>query len=465
MAKNIDQFAHPDYLKYMTVYEKIRDCFNGEDAIKAKGVKYLPQLSGQQRPDYENYKYRALFFPITGKTCTSMVGMATTKPPKTTYPDLMKNFFIDTEASYQFTEFYVSIFTEVVLMGRYGVLIDAPESVLNTDATVQPTLCPYLAENIINWEEDDRTGKLTMLLLREYEREEIPNDRFGTKMVTQYRHCYLDDAGIYTVEVLDDELNVIKSATQPMFSGQTIDYIPFTCYGASGVHMDVDKPPMQDISTINISHYLTSADLEWGRHIVGLPTPVVSGVDSSTQLKIGGTSAWVLPVVEARAYYMEFLGQGLGSLEKAMTDKVGLMASISARLVDNSTRGSEAAETVRLRYMSESASLIHIIGAVENGTNMMYNMLSNLMKAGGAVVVKFSKEILGVGITFKDLSVMFEAYLNGSISKETLLYNLRRLDALDPERTDAEELAAMREPPPALDPNKKPAATPAPPAP
>jgi hypothetical protein len=145
-----------------------------------------------------------------------------------------------------------------------------------------------------------------------------------------------------------------------------------------------------------------------------------------------------------------------------MTDKVGLMASISARLVDNSTRGSEAAETVRLRYMSESASLIHIIGAVENGANMMYNMLSKLMKAGGEVSVKFSKEILGVGITFKDLSVMFEAYLNGSISKETLLYNLRRLDAIDPERTDAEELAAMKEPPPLPDPNKKPAATPAP---
>jgi len=462
MAKDIKQFAHPDYLAHIDAYEKIRDCFKGEDAIKAKGVKYLPQLSGQQRPDYDNYKYRALFFPITGKTCTSMVGMATTKPPKTTYPDLMKPFFIDTEQNYQFTEFYVSIFTEVILMGRHGVLIDAPEV---DDMSAQPVPCPYIAENIINWEENEHTGQLTMLLLREMERVKVPNDKFATTIETRYRHCFIDTDGVYKVEELDDELNVVKAAAAPVFSGSTINFIPFTCYGASGIHMSVDKPPMQDISTINISHYLTSADLEWGRHIVGLPTPVVSGVDSGTQLKIGGTAAWILPVVEAKAYYLEFLGQGLQSLEKAMTDKVGLMASISARLVDNSTRGSEAAETVRLRYMSESASLIHIIGAVENGANMMYNMLSNLMKAGGEVSVKFSKEILGVGITFKDLSVMFEAYLNGSISKETLLYNLRRLDAIDPERTDAQELAAMKEPPPLPDPNKKPAATPAPAAP
>ena len=165
----------------------------------------------------------------------------------------------------------------------------------------------------------------------------------------------------------------------------------------------------------------------------------------------------MLPTAEAKAYYLEFQGQGLQSLEKAMTDKVGLMASISARLVDISTRGSEAAETVRLRYMSESASLIHIIGAIENGAMMMYNMLALLMKASDTVDVKFPREILGVGITFKDLAVMFEAYMNGILSKESLLYNLRRLDALDPNRTDAEELAAIKEPP---KPESKPAATP-----
>jgi hypothetical protein len=273
----------------------------------------------------------------------------------------------------------------------------------------------------------------------------------------RFRHCYINQAGQYQVDQLDEDLDFV-SGTIPSFSGQVLDYIPWIPYGASGVHLQSDKPPMQDISTINISHYLTSADLEWGRHIVGLPTPVVSGVDSSTQLSIGGTAAWILPVVEAKAYYLEFQGLGLQSLEKAMTDKVGLMASISARLIDNSTRGSEAAETVRLRYMSESASLIHIIGAIENGINVMYNLLSELMKADGEVKVKFSREILGIGITFKDLSIMFEAYLNGSLSKESLLYNLRRLDAVDPNRTDEQELVAIKEPPPRVSPVTKPVA-------
>jgi hypothetical protein len=256
------------------------------------------------------------------------------------------------------------------------------------------------------------------------------------------------------VEVLDEDLALKVAPVVPLFSGNPIDYIPYTPFGSTGVHMDVDRPPMLDISTINISHYLTSADLEWGRHIVGLPTPVVSGVDASTKLKIGGTAAWILPVVEAKAFYLEFLGQGLGSLENAMKEKIGLMASISARLIDNSSRGSESPETVRLRYVSESATLINILTSIETGFNVLYNMLATLKGASGSVLIKFSREILGIGITFKDMQVLFEAYLNGTVTKETLIYNLRKLDALDPNRTDEEELVEMRDPPPQVDPNK-----------
>jgi hypothetical protein len=436
MAKELSKYAHPQYIHLIPDYKKIRDCFEGERAIKQAGELYLPKLKAQSIEDYNSYLIRALFFPITGKTCTTMVGLATTKPPKTVYPDLMTRYFVDTASNYQFTETMVSMFMEVTLMGRFGALIDAPVGLGD------PTLSTYIAENIVNWELDDQ-GNLTMLLLREAAR--VKDGQFASTMEVRFRHCFIRD-GVYLVEVLDDDLEVVTGPIAPQFSGESISYIPFVCFGSSGVHLNADKPPMLDIATINISHYLTSADLEWGRHIVGLPTPVVSGVDSSTKVSIGGTAAWILPPAEAKAYYLEFLGQGLQSLEKAMQEKIGLMASMSARLIDNSTRGSEAAETVRLRYMSETASLIHIINSIETGANVLYNMLAKLCKAGGDVSIKFSREILGTGITFKDLAMIFDAYFQGGISKESLLYNLRRLDAVDPNRSDEDEMAAIKEP-------------------
>lgn len=440
MAKNLEDFAHPDYLYHVTDYKKIRDCAEGERAIKAAGAEYLPMLTGQTVPDYNNYKRRALFFPITGKTCSTLVGLVTTKRPTTVYPDAMARYFSDDSFGYQFSEFYISTFSEVVMMGRYGILIDAAES------GADPLPVPYIAENIVRWEVLDG-GKLVDLILREIVHTKDANEplKFVTK--TQYRRCYLDN-DVYTVQIYDEDMKPSAAPVRPVFSGQTIDFVPFVCIGSTGVHMSVDRPPLLDIATINISHYMSSADLEWGRHIVGLPTPVVSGVDSSTSLKIGGTAAWVLPPAEAKAYYLEFLGQGLTSLEKALSEKVGLMASMSARMIDNSTRGSEAAETVKLRYMSEAASLIHIVNSVETGLNVVYNMLASLTRTPGTVSISFSREILGMNLSYKDLSTLIEAYLQGLMSKESLLYNLRRLDAVDPRRSDADELSAIRDPEP-----------------
>lgn len=439
MAKKLEDFAHPAYIQALPDYRKIRDCYRGERHVKAARTVYLPKLGGQSEDDYLNYLTRALFFPITGKTCTTLTGLATMRAPKVEYPDTMSAYFSDTDNNFQFTEAYVGALSEVILMGRYGMLIDAPSQ------GGQPAVVPYIAENIVNWG-TDREGRFTFVLLREVELQ--PGEqKFQLTNVVRYRHCFVNAAGVYQQEVLDDDLEPIGPVVTPTFSGTTLDQVPFTVIGSTGVHPNVDSPPMLDITTVNLSHYLTSADLEWGRHIVGLPTPVVSGVDASTSLKIGGTSAWVLPPAEAKAYYLEFLGEGLKSLETAMTDKIGLMASISARMIDNSTRGSEAAETVRLRYMSESASLVHIIGSVEAGFNRVYNVLATLGRHSGQVKILFSREILGAHIKFSDLEILLKAYLSRALSKESFLYNLRRLDAADPTRTDDQELSAIKEPP------------------
>ena len=292
MGKALNKYAHPDYMSHYHDYEMIRDCYDGSRAVKEAAEKYLPRLSGQLEEDYNNYRARALFFPITGKTVSTMVGLATTKPPKTSYPSEMSRYFVDTDPAVQFTEFYIKTFHEVTLMGRFGVLIDAP-----VDGG-EEILVPYLAENIVNWDVD-KEGHPNDLLLREWYL--VPgDDRFEKIKACRFRHCFIKD-GVYQVEILDSDLEVTTPAIVPSFRGRALDFIPFAPLGSTGVHMHVDKPPMLDISTINVSHYMSSADLEWGRHLVGLPTPVISGVDSSTKLHIGGTTAWVLPPAEAKA--------------------------------------------------------------------------------------------------------------------------------------------------------------------
>jgi hypothetical protein len=437
MPKQLQEFAHPEYLDIQEEYVTIRDCYNGSKAIKSAGERYLPRLGSQDSKDYENYKRRALFFPITSKTVATLVGYATVKDPETEYDPELEPYFSDGIGSFQFTEFYIKLITEVTLMGRIGVLIDAPVT-----GSRLPNLLTYAAEHIINWSTFD-DGSIEWVLLRETIYVQKPNSKFGFNAITQYRWCGLR-GGQYTVEVLDDNLELVSS-TVPLFRGSPLNYVPFICIGTSGIHMDVDRPPMLDISTINISHYMTSADLEWGRHFVGLPTPVVIGVDASTVLKIGGTTAWVLPTEGSDAKYLEFLGQGLGSLENALKEKIGLMASMSARLVDSSTKGSEAADTVRLRYLSETASLKQLVLSVQTGMIMIYTSLAKMIGVP-APTVEMNKDFLTTRLEAGIVRELFNAYFQGAITKETLVYNLKKSELLDPKMDEEEVMAGMMTP-------------------
>ena len=64
---------HPEYKARAEDWIKCRDAFEGQSAIKAAGVKYLPKLSEQTIDDYNAYKTRALFYSITSKTISALV--------------------------------------------------------------------------------------------------------------------------------------------------------------------------------------------------------------------------------------------------------------------------------------------------------------------------------------------------------------------------------------------------------
>lgn len=425
---------HPEYKARAEDWIKCRDAFEGQTAIKAAGVKYLPKLSEQTTDDYNAYKTRALFYSITSKTISALVGMASSKRPIVTHPSELDKFFLD-DSGVQFYEMLSQSLSENLLMGRFGVLVDRPES------GGHPELVGYTAESIINWRTDEH-GNPTMVVLAENVAKQESNDEFEIETEPQYRVLRLID-GVYTQSIYTEKGDFIKTVT-PLNTGKTMDFIPFFVVNPFGVGFDMHKPPVLDIVEINISHYRTSADLEHGRHFTGLPVPVVSGVDSSTKLRVGSMVAWVLPDHQAKAYYLEFTGQGLISLEKALSEKQSQLASLSARLLDNGKRGSEAADTVRLRYMSETASLAAVARAVEALLNKAYKtvaIMEGLEEA--SVSIKLDKEFLDARLSGAELRELVGAYISGGISKETLVYNLRRGDLLSPDRKDMEEVNAL----------------------
>lgn len=436
---------HPYYRLYSERWTNCRDAFEGQEAVKDAGVRYLPKLSGQDDKEYDAYKTRALFYSITSKTLSALIGMAMDQVPELKYPDKLKPYFEDHSGT-QFYELFGKSLQETLLMGRFGVLVDRPVN------GGKPYITMYPTESIINWEVLD-DGTFTMVVLKEGYLERNSEDEYLIEVKTRYRKLEIIDGKLWISVYTTGGAPTDYVATQPTTitnTGIQMDYIPFFCVTPEGLGVDPVKPPMQDIVDINLSHYRTSADLEHGRHFTGLPTPYVTGAESQNKMHIGSTSAWVIPEASAKVGYLEFTGQGLQSLEKALAEKQSQLASLSARLIDNSTRGSEAAETVKLRYLSETSSLRAIVRAVQALLNAVYNCIADMEGFGKtAVSIALNTEFLDSKMTAAELKAWSEAYLAGAVTKEMYIHALKKGHALPP---PGEPMGDLKDPPPRVPP-------------
>jgi len=426
---------HQAFLASIRQWVKCRDTFEGSDAVKAAGVRYLPMLSGQDKQEYEAYKARALFYSIVSKATSAMAGMVVTKAPVIKYPESMVGYFKD-HTGIQVGEVIVKTIMELVLVGRIGALLDRPAD----GGPARVVL--YMAESIINWKLDS-SGKPVLVVLEEITSVDVDGSEFETAQVTQYRVLRIRD-GEYTQAVYSEKGEIVSAEFAPTNFGNTMDFIPFFVVNPSGVSFNVEKSPSIDIVDINISHYMTSADLEHGRHFTALPTPVIIGADTSTVLKIGSSTAWVIPDVRGNAKYLEYTGQGLSSLEKALVEKQSQIASLSARMLDNSKRGSENADTVRLRYVSEGANLITIVKSAQTFLSILYKTVA-LMEDENPddILVELDTGFLNSRLSPSEVKSLVDSYISGGLSEQTLVYNLRRGDIISPDREDKDELSEL----------------------
>ena len=116
-----------DYGKALPVWRRCRDCYNGEDAVKEGGELYLPKLdSHAKNPNkYLAYLKRALFFNGTARTVDGFSGALFQKEPEVECPDEIRPHLTDiTLTGSSLETFGMDTATEVLLMGRAGILVD-----------------------------------------------------------------------------------------------------------------------------------------------------------------------------------------------------------------------------------------------------------------------------------------------------------------------------------------------------
>lgn len=442
---------HEESAKMLEIWQKAKDCRKGQTAIHKAGVTYLPKLSGQTADEYAAYKRRAVFYGAMSRTVDAFGGMIMRTPPTIDNPNTILDDVTNTGVSlYDFT---AELLDEILTVGFAAVLVEhTPDVQAVTVGQAQalgarPYLAAFAAKCVINWRMSK--GRFLQVVLEEEEYEQV--SEFEQKERDLYRVLDIDQQGFYRQrkfvqsEKNKEEFIQIGDDIYPTMNGAKLREIPFYFVG------DVDElPPLIDIVYLNISHYMTTADLENGRHFTGLPTPVVSGVqlNEGQTLNIGSSAAWVFPQPDAKASYLEFTGQGLGSLEKGIETKEKQMAALGARMLSDSV----VAETATAASLKSSGEFSVLAMTARKLGNVLTKACSFMYQwAGlGEVTIKLNTDFLPTKMTPEELNSLVLAWQSGAISYQTLHANMQQGEIVSPASTPEDEQAAIGESAPVM---------------
>jgi len=380
----------PDYLNYAPIWKRLRDCFGGRDKIIGAGTLYTPALPGADSTGNEAYLTRGNWFGALRRTVVGLTGGIFQKDPIFNVPKNMEKWLKDvTLTGTPMTTFSLRSTEEVLLMARYGVLVDMAEEYGEN----RPYVIGFRTENIVNWNTTQLSGDqvLTLLVLRESIRIPIANDPFSFEAQDQFRECRLvlpdpdtpEGKPVYVQQLWrqeDQSKEWMRHGPEriAMRRGEPLSFIPFVFLGTTQSSPQLSEPPLLDLADINLAHWRNSCDHEQGLHIVAAPTPFVSGMKrgdgDTSQVSIGPSTVWMLDK-DGKAGMVEFTGAGLKALVEAMDVKQKQMAVVGAKLLEEQPTTADTATALLTRHAGEHATLRTIASAMEQGFSLVLQIM------------------------------------------------------------------------------------------
>ena len=452
---------HPDYQKRVDQWKTIRDCVEGEDAIKAARERYLPRASGSSDEQYEAFKKRARWNNYTARNLEGLHGFIFRKNPIITCSDEFKNSGILKNIDRRGTDIYqfISDSTFDSMQTSWGgYLVDMPTgkgvtTVLQAEQSgIRPYIRYYPAESIINWGYMVINGieQLAYVVLKET--VEDPNgEEFEHKPLEQYR--VLDArSGVYGQRIFTEsgtnkegEIVFSEKKVPVTIQGEHLCEIPFVFIPGN----KPEKPMFYDLAMCNIGHYQKSADYENGVHLTTIPTGYVTGhrqnrgPDGEQEVIVLGKDSFLMFEEEnAKVGTLVFSGEGLTHSENAIQTALADMAVLGSRIIAPEKGTNESADSAKIHRAGENARLSTF---AKNISERISHVLTIVAKwAGYNEEVTFSLNADYDSLTFDPnaLNALANLAEAGKLPMPYVFWNLKNGEYA-PNESDYEEYATL----------------------
>ena len=445
---------HPAYLERAPEWQMLSDCLGGRRAMIRAGQTYVPKLTGHKSDEeYLAYINRGSWYGALAKTAAAFIGQIFRREPVVTLTSRLtareKNVTNTGDSIGTFTK---GATYEVLTKGRYGILVDVEEDSGNITKTPLPFMAGYNAEAIRNWRHRivDGVRVLDQVILQEF--VDIPSpDGFGSVYKPRFRVLELDAEGYYTVRFIVpnrdgawvQQGNTVRPAIR--IGGKPIQEIPFYFMGPRNQRAEPDQPPMLAMAEANIDHWRFSVDVNAGLHKTAFPVPWIQGVDADDQHKfvISESIIWLLPA-GASAEYLEFHGDGLGALERAVDRTDRYMSKLGAQMMEDKKRVTETAEALNIRSSGETASLSDIALSCSESFTQAVRMMARLVDEDpDKCQITLNTDFEAGGMSSQDLLGLVTAKREGLMTLEDYAWNLQRGELVRPGQSLEELVDAL----------------------
>jgi len=444
------RFYNDDYNRRVQQFKKLRDCFEGQDAIREAGTEYLPKPGGM--PDttegsamYAAYKGRAMYYSVLERTLRSLLGIVFRVPPIVDVPDkIVQTMDSLTSEGDSLDESIRTAVLEALHMGRHGIML---ELAVGERTNAQPYIAHYSAEDITDWREDviDGRKQLTMVMLRDALRDgdDKGTERFRELVLVE--GVYIQRCWCVKSEKRGNEVvatPVCEAEITPLIRGEAMAYIPFWFVGPYSNKPRLEKSPMLDLANESLNHYQIGADWRHALHMLAQPTPYIIGQldDDQVPTKIGAGAFWVLPETVTRVDMLEYSGAGTRDLHDALIKSENTMAALGAKLVHRG-RQPETAEATRVKARDEISVVESTVMSVEDAYLSVLKTMADWMGVAEAVNFGMDRDFIEEKVDASMLAGLIKAcFEDKAISRDVYHLNLQRGGIMPTSRTVDDEI-------------------------
>ncbi len=456
----------PDYDKWSKAWKLVRD------VVMSDAKQYIKDIDVTDPERCKKYKDDAQFTNFTARTKAGLVGAVFRREPVIKLPDEIDYLLNDaTGFRMPLKKLAQECVGEVLMTGRYGLLVDYPASDENLtqadidEKNLKARIYTYQAESIINWQEQMIDGMpiLTLVVLKECY-SELGEDGFEWVEKTQYRVLRLLD-GEYIQELYDGEkLEMLNMYVPRDASGNSWEYIPFVFIGSEDNDSDIDPLPLYDLAALNVGHLRNSADYEESVHIIGQPTLVITSELTMEQFKSAnpngvliGSRKGINLGIGGKAEFLQASPNQLA--DEAMIRKEEQAVMVGARLIVKQL-DRETATAAKMRHSGETSILETIANNVEQSLELACAYIARFMS--GSIYQDSEEGIEEIDIELnnqffdKDMDPNFilatiQLLTSRLVAPSDVRQQLRAYGVINQERTDEQIDKELGIPAPALD--------------